>query len=147
MHILQISALCFLPAAMLAMFLGRWLGVATLTMNILTSMIAHRLHREPAGDLADRIDKMAILLWVVYNTYTLAQFAFVLQDLGMGRIALVFLAVMGAAGSGLLDARRRQLPWRSPHRNVVHVSMHLAGAVGTCLFLSATVGVAGVAAI
>mmetsp|Transcript_511 Transcript_511/g.1524 ORF Transcript_511/g.1524 Transcript_511/m.1524 type:complete len:138 (-) Transcript_511:579-992(-) len=135
MHILQVSALCFLPAALLAMLLRRWLGFAILTTNVLTSTIAHRLHREPAVDAADRVDEMAILLWVAYNTRVVLQLARV--ELAMWRTGLIALAVLGAAGSGLLDARRRALPWRSPRRTALHVAMHLSGAVGTFLLLSA----------
>lgn len=134
MHILQLSAISLLPAALLAWRLARWLGLACLLLNLCTSWLVHRPRRGPARDAADRADDVAILLWVAYNTFALAQIAH-RGPLTATQISLALIAIAGAASTGLLDVWRRRLPWRCPRRNAIHIGMHCSGALGTCALL------------
>ena len=144
LHILQISAVAsFLPAAVLAAVLGRWIGFATLVGNCITSIAAHRLVRQAATDASDRIDYVSIAVWVAYCTGVVIQLSAVLlpDHAPSWRLVLLALAIVGAAGTGACDVKRRSKAWRTRERNGFHALMHLAGGLGTLSLLFASVGV------
>jgi len=141
MQITQFSAMGFFPAAILASVLGRWLGFSIFFMNLLSTLWVHRLNRTGEVQRLDTIDEIAIFVWVVYNLFVTVQVCIALNDnFVLYRFLLLVFALIGAAGSGILDVKRRRLRWRTKRRNFIHIFMHLSGGVGSLLLMCATIG-------
>jgi hypothetical protein len=138
-HILQISALAFLPAIAVSIIVRRWVGFSVLTFNLVTTEYSHRLIRLNVYDWVDILDLVAIGGWVLYNLAIVIQMCVFLADnFDYQRSILVFLACVFAVASGILDFLKRQHVFRSKQRNFFHVSMHVAGGLGSLLLLCAT---------
>jgi hypothetical protein len=135
-----LSALAFLPAAGLAGVLGRWLGCAILLFVTFTSLFVH--YGGPRRWTWEALDKVAIALWVLYNTIAILQLTSCLAGHAEpGRLVLLVLAVLGAGGTAIFDRWRRVWPVYTREHVRRHAAMHMSGAVGTFLLLVASIGV------
>jgi hypothetical protein len=140
MHILQISALAFLPAIAASAIVHRWVGFSILAFNFMTTEYSHRLIRGTDYDCVDILDLVAIGGWVLYNLAVIIQVSIFLADsFDNQRFILVFLACVAAIASGVFDVMKRRHTFRSKRRNFLHINMHLAGGLGTLLLLCATI--------
>lgn len=139
LHLLQISALSFVPSAILATILQRWLGTGILLVTTTTSLMVH----QPTCNTQriEHLDRVMICCWIAYNAFVVTQVVLVLlETLIVWRLALLSLALVVACAIGLVEIRRRQLDADDTCRTTWHVYIHLGGGVGTLLLLCATVG-------
>jgi hypothetical protein len=121
-NLLQFTSLMFLVPAALCVVQRRLAGVLVYSANAVCSVYVHRPNRMQQDNQADTIDKLCVLVWVVYNT---------VLWLDKKQVAPLGCAVV-VLGTKIAT---QFLVYRSLERYAVHTIMHLAGIGGSLLLL------------
>lgn len=136
---LQITALSFFFPFILSIYMNKWGGMIIYFLNMVVSIYVHRLKREKKHNWVDKLDRILISLWVLYNCYnynlSIQNESLNIEDLieyskyyrKLSRILVVSVLL-----SRILSL---QFPWRSQERNNIHGIMHISGALGSCLLI------------
>ena len=85
-------------------------------------MYAHRLDRTSKYEVADGLDRCAVVVWVAYNSSIFV----VAPSIAAGVCAALVL---------LFKVMTLFFAWRTPKRVIFHAAMHQAGIVGSILLL------------
>ena len=143
-HLLQLSACSWAPAAVLASQThGHGPGASILFANLVhfLSIWVHRLHRGEAYERWDYVDGVAVLAWVGYNTVVTVQVIVIAatpwRPLAAPALLVATATLCALAFVVLNPPGLHRLPYRSYQRNALHVAMHVVGGLGTLLLLVA----------
>lgn len=126
------AALFALPLGM-ALGQQKSFGAVVYGFVMLTTFATHRPRQAWTRGFREDVDLVAVLLWYLYNTLL------TIDTLKKGTLqpGWLALALCGAVGSVVLDRLRCRQVYRCPKRDLLHMSMHLSGALGTsCLLLA-----------
>lgn len=137
--ILQTS-LCFLiPPIILCCKLKRHNGIIILGINVLISLLVHRVNRKEEKEFLDYCDIVCISLWVLYNTVLVIEiFMYLNKEWNIIICILLLLGVCGAILTYHFNIKRKQIgTWRSNNQNMIHILMHMSGGIGSvCILLA-----------
>ena len=151
--LLQVTALLFLPATVLAAVAGRWLGATAIGATTVTSLWVHRPARGEAWDFLDYVDVGALTLWVLYNTFVVVQVSICLNEtFSTTTFVNLMLSLSGAVGSAYFERMRQydymvsldaamiaagKIEWRSPSNVERHAGLHFCGGIGSIFLVMA----------
>jgi len=145
-HVLQLTALTFVPAAWMAWAVGRSFGALVIGCTTLTSLHVHRRVRAETWDAVDYLDVGSLWLWVAYNACVVVEVVTRLMTVFCAAACgCLVAALLGAAGCAHFERARQcgdqpGIEWRSPTNVRRHACLHLCGGVGSVFLVFAAGG-------
>ena len=118
---------------------GYPLGSFVFGCVLFTTVWVHRPRRVWTRGIREDVDYAAVGMWFVYNAclFSATVVGVVVHGGTRLTVGLLFASVMGAVCTVVINRWRNQYAFRSGVRDVLHVTMHVTGALGTLCLLVA----------